>query len=103
MIFGGPKDWGKIKKAIQNKVGRFAVIDWFELDKFLGTHVKKIYIYDGQYVVDERPFSWAEVKFLKKYMPVIDLTQGRPYPEHFEKIPRHIAIAGRLNLVDLNL
>jgi len=103
MIFKKPKDWEKIKEILYKKVGRFAVIDWFELDKFLGTHVKKIYIYEGRYVIEERPFSWAEVRFLRKYMPVIDLTKGRPYPEEFEKIPRKIAIMGRLNLIDLNI
>jgi len=102
-IFSKKPDWDKVKKNLQKRIGRFAVIDWFELDRLLGTNTKKIYIYDGEYVIAERPFSWAEVKFLKRYMPVVDLTKGRPFPEQFEKIPRKVTILGRLNLLDLNL
>jgi len=103
MIFGKPKDWEKEKKALYEKVKRFAVIDWTDLDKLLGTSVKKIYIYYKNYVVEERPFNNAEVKFLSKFMPVVDLTEGRPFPEEFEVMPRRISILGRLNLVDLRL
>ena len=97
------KDWGKVKKALYNRVGKFAVVDWFELDKFLGTHVKRIYIYYRNYIISEKPYSEADAEWLRKFMPVVDLTEGRPYPEEFEKIPRHVAIIGRLNLMDLNL
>jgi len=103
MIFGKPKDWDKEKKALYEKVKRFAVIDWTDLDKLLGTSVKKIYIYYKNYVVEERPYNEAEVKFLSKFMPVVDLTEGRPFPKEFEKIPRNASILGRLNLLDLQL
>ena len=103
MIFGKVKDWNRVKKALYSSIGRFAVIDWFDLDKLLGTHVKKIYIYYKQYVIEERPYNQAEVKFLRKFMPVVDLTGGRPYPSEFEKVPRKISVIGRLNLIDLNM
>lgn len=103
MFWKKVKDWGKIKKALYKKVKRFAVIDFTDLDKLLGTNMKKIYIYYENYVIEERPYSEAEVKWLKKFMPVIDLTGGRPYPEEYEKIPPKAIILGRLNLMDLGL
>ena len=57
MFFDKAKDWNKVKEILYKKAGRFAVIDWFELSKILGTNVKKIYIYENNYIVDERPFN----------------------------------------------
>ncbi len=102
MIFG-KKDWFKEKRKLLSTIGTFAVIDWIDLDKLMGTNVKKIYIYNGEYIVDERPYNEVEVKYLKKFMPVVDLTRGRPYPEDFEKIPKFWKVFGRLNLADLGV
>jgi len=98
-----PKDWDKVKEALYKKAGTFAVIDFTDLDKLLGTGKKKIYIYNQNYIVEEREYNEVEVKWLKKFIPVVDMTEGRPYPEEFEKIPPKVAIIGRLNLMDLGV
>jgi len=102
-MFGKVNDWDKVKQSLYKKVKRFAVIDFLDVDKLLGTGKKKIYIYYENYLIGERDYNEAEVKWLKKFMPVVDRTKGRPYPVEYEKIPPKVAILGRLNLLDLNL
>jgi hypothetical protein len=99
----GKIDWDEYKENLFKNIKTFAVIDWTDFDKFLGTDVKKIYIYSGGYVVSEIPYNEVEVKHLSKFMPVVDLTGGRPYPEDFEKVPKFWSIFGRLNLAELEI
>jgi len=97
------KNWQDEWIKLARKVGRFAVITWSHYDHLLGTDIKKIYVYEGEYVVDIRPYSEVEVTMLKKYMPVVDSTKGRPYPETYSKVPPTDFVLGRLHLLDLYL
>ncbi len=102
MILGRKKiDWSKHKEAIVSRLGRWFLIDFTQMDELLGTSVKKIWVYEGDRLIGEMPFSRARARFLEKYYPVIDNTKNLPYPEHFIKIPRKAVVLGRLNLVDL--
>lgn len=103
MMFGKKIDWFRYRMELHKKIGVFAVVDWTDFDKFLGTGMKKIYIYSGEYLIDERPYNEVEVKHLSKHIPVVDLTGGRPYPEDFENVPKFYSIFGRLNLSDLGI
>jgi len=96
-------DYREKIKRIAEKIGMRAEIDWIELDHALGTRVKKIYIYNGMKIVGTLPFNRVLVDDLKRHMPVVDLTGGRPYPEEYEKMPRKAVIMGRFNLIDLNI
>ena len=97
------KDWQEEWNELVKKVGTFAVVTWSPYDFVLGTNVKKIYIYKGEYIVDVRPYSNVEVKFLKKHIPVVDVTKGLPYPKTYKKIPPIDFVLGRLHLLDLYL
>jgi len=96
-------DWEEKEKKLAEKVGIHVQIDWFELDHRLGTSVKRIYWYKGRRLIDIEPYNEDRISVLKEHIPVVDLTEGKPYPEQFKKIPRKYAIIGRLNLIDLEL
>ena len=103
MFFSKPVDYEEEIKKKAEKVGVYAQIDWFELDHALGTHVKRIFIYKGTKIIGTLPFNKIYIDELKKDIPVVDMTKGRPYPIEFEKMPRKVAVMGRFNLIDLNI
>jgi len=95
------KDWTRTKEKLSKLIGVWAQIDWADPDYFLGTSVKRIFFYQGVDLIGSEPFSETRVKMLRREIPVVDLTEGRPLPPHFIELPRRIIILGRLNLAEL--
>jgi len=97
------KNWEKIREKLYKKIGQFALIDFTPFDNILGVGVKKIYIYNDRYVIGEKVYNEINVRKFKKFIPVVDVTNGSPYPKHFKKLPPSIYVLGRLSLYELGL